>query len=78
MWSCSSSADTPCEVSWPPSQSGLLQQVDVAAAARGGERRGDAAGAAADDQHLAGDLARRAAPSTATTATRSPRQPHGA
>ncbi len=39
---------------------GLLDHMYDAAAARGGERCGDAAGAAADDQHIAFDVLRRA------------------
>ena len=36
----------------------FLDQMDVASAAGGGERCGNAAGAAADNQDIAGDVAR--------------------
>ena len=58
---------------------GFLEQADAAAAARGRQRRGDAAGAAADDQDLALDLVRRdrsGDPTTATPGSPACRHPH--
>ena len=59
MCSCSSSAETPWALSWPPSQSVSSSRQVRTPAPRRRQRRGDAARAAADDEHVAVDLARR-------------------
>ena len=48
----------PCAVSWPPIQSVSSTRSHAASAPGGGERRGDAAGAATDNEHVARDVAR--------------------
>ena len=52
MNSCSSSADTPCDVICPPSQSVSSSSTTRRPLAGGGKGGGDAAGPAAGDQHF--------------------------